>query len=340
MSQNSVFMNRRKVLPSVSDFAEMLNKTVKKNAKLPVYSGQFLVSTASSVSSLMSSSKGRDKICSFIQYCAHFYFTCVENSNIPEVQLQYKNGEFKSARLCLKIKESMSQGRKIFRFLKFLDELKTIQNFLKTTNKPLILKVLITLRHVSSFFYYILDNTLWGVKTGVLSEYVDHDTYKVWKYKKNWFSLFRNILQLTINLLKWDMSNTKHRMYTSELQSMRNKIVQTDDESYDVIRLLIRRRRKRRYQMLEVIHSVLRLVMLSKSLKLPGYSHLEPVFVAFCGLTSSVMSLFKAFTEKQKLLKIEENNNQLPELKRFSSSNLLKPTRSFSNPGNNDDIIE
>lgn len=62
----------------------------------------------------------------------------------------------------------MSQGRKIFRFLKFLDELKTIQNFLKTTNKPLILKVLITLRHVSSFFYYILDNTLWGVKTGVL----------------------------------------------------------------------------------------------------------------------------------------------------------------------------
>ena len=44
MSQNS-FMNRRKVLPSVSDFAEMLNKTVKKNAKLPVYSGQFLVST-------------------------------------------------------------------------------------------------------------------------------------------------------------------------------------------------------------------------------------------------------------------------------------------------------
>ncbi len=91
-------MNRRRALPSVSDFAEMLNKTVKKNAKLPVYSGQFLVSTvrksiccyvstiqASSVSTLMSSSKGRDKICSFIQYCAHFYYTCVEYSNIPEV---------------------------------------------------------------------------------------------------------------------------------------------------------------------------------------------------------------------------------------------------------------
>jgi len=60
-------------------------------------------------------------------------------------------------------------------------------------------------------------------------------------------------------------------MYTSELQSMRNKIIQTDDESYDVIRLLIRRRRKRRYQMLEVILSILRLVMLTKSLKLPGY---------------------------------------------------------------------
>lgn len=59
-------------------------------------------------------------------------------------------------------------------------------------------------------------------------------------------------------------------MYISELQSMKNKIIQVDDESYDVVRLLIRRRRKRRYQMLEVIHSVLRLIMLSKSLKLPG----------------------------------------------------------------------
>ncbi len=82
--------------------------------------------------------------------------------------INFRNGEFKSARLCLKIKESMSSGRKIFRFLKFLNELKTINDFLKTTNKPLHLKVLITLRHVSSFFYYILDNTLWGVKTGVL----------------------------------------------------------------------------------------------------------------------------------------------------------------------------
>lgn len=39
------------------------------------------------------------------------------------------------------------------------------------------------------------------------SEYFELETYKTWKYKKNWFSLFRNLLTLIINLLKWDMSN-------------------------------------------------------------------------------------------------------------------------------------
>lgn len=38
-------MNRRRALPSVSDFAELLNKTLKKNVKIPVYSGQFIAST-------------------------------------------------------------------------------------------------------------------------------------------------------------------------------------------------------------------------------------------------------------------------------------------------------
>jgi hypothetical protein len=66
----------------------------------------------------------------------------------------------------------MSQGRKIFKFLKFLDEVKNIEHFLRTTKKPLLLKILITLSHVSSFFYYILDNTLWAIAMGIL-RYLD-----------------------------------------------------------------------------------------------------------------------------------------------------------------------
>lgn len=34
----------------------------------------------------MSSSKGRDKICAFIQYCAAFYYVCVEHTNIPQIE--------------------------------------------------------------------------------------------------------------------------------------------------------------------------------------------------------------------------------------------------------------
>ena len=61
----------------------------------------------------------------------------------------------------------MSNGRKIFRFLKFLDEIKNIKKALNS-NKPKWLKVMMGLSEISSFFYYVLDNILWGINIGVL----------------------------------------------------------------------------------------------------------------------------------------------------------------------------
>ena len=61
----------------------------------------------------------------------------------------------------------MSNGRKIFRFLKFLDEIKSIRKALNS-NKPKWLKAMMSLSKISSFFFYILDNILWGINIGVL----------------------------------------------------------------------------------------------------------------------------------------------------------------------------
>jgi hypothetical protein len=61
----------------------------------------------------------------------------------------------------------------------------------------------------------------------------------------------------------------KEKMYVAELESSRNKIIQPEDDTYDVVRLLVRKRRKTRFQTLDIIHSVLRITMLSRSLDLP-----------------------------------------------------------------------
>lgn len=63
----------------------------------------------------------------------------------------------------------------------------------------------------------------------------------------------------------------KEQDLVTEILGMKNKIIQLDDESYDIVRTLIRKRRKRRFQILELIHNFLRLVMLVKSMELPGY---------------------------------------------------------------------
>jgi len=251
----------------------------------------------------------------------------------------FKNNNILSAALALRIKQSMSSGRKIFKFLKFLDEVKNIDGFLRKTKKPILLKVLITLSHVSSFFYYILDNILWAIAMGILSDFFEEHEYKIWKKRKHSFSFARNILQLVINLLKVNRSNQKEKNYLTEIEGMKNKIIQADDESYDSIRLLIRRRRKGRFEILEVFHSILRVVMLVKSLDLPGSDFLHPVFVSFCGLVSSHISLFKALQEKQKVIQIEPN----PEKQPFQSFQTLKPSQSLSSATGNsifEDVLE
>ena len=73
-----------------------------------------------------------------------------------------------SIRISDRIKESMSKGRKIFKFLKFLGQIKSIQkNFKKQKSFPY--KTLLILINFMAFFYYLIDNILWGINIGILT---------------------------------------------------------------------------------------------------------------------------------------------------------------------------
>lgn len=136
-----------------------------------------------SISHLLKSSKGRDKLCGVLQYFADFYCVCVKNSNIPEVRNLFlwvfflelfflifsifSNNMIISAIVALKIKSSMSQARKVFRFLRFFEEIKRIVNTFES-KKTWHIKLLLLFSHVMSFLYYIHDNILWGINIGIL----------------------------------------------------------------------------------------------------------------------------------------------------------------------------
>ena len=66
--------------------------------------------------------------------------------------------------------ENISSGRKVFKFLKFVDEMKNIVDiFSKKGDKHgKIVKLLNLIARVCGFFYYLLDNVVWFTNMGML----------------------------------------------------------------------------------------------------------------------------------------------------------------------------
>lgn len=87
----------------------------------------FLVDTARATSNMLSSTKGRKKICSLIQYIAKFRYYCNIHSNIAEIAAKYTSSSDKNDLLSGRIMKEMSKNKKIFKLFKFVDAFVAIQ---------------------------------------------------------------------------------------------------------------------------------------------------------------------------------------------------------------------
>ena len=96
---------------STSDLTSVDGEKKKKKQK-----GGILVQKITNFSKIMSSSKGRDKICGIIQYTAKLLYTLQVYSNLEDVKKLVKDTKIVNAFYSKKIYNSMSQGRKIFKF--------------------------------------------------------------------------------------------------------------------------------------------------------------------------------------------------------------------------------
>lgn len=66
--------------------------------------------------------------------------------------------------------ENISSGRKVFKFLKFVDNLKAIIDLLgkKGEKKDILVKILSIFTKVCGFFYSFLDNVVWFANMGMI----------------------------------------------------------------------------------------------------------------------------------------------------------------------------
>lgn len=155
--------------------------TVSKNTIFQTtnLTSKIFIEIAKTLSKIMSSSKGRKKICGVIQYLAKLKYYCAIHSNIPELRIKFLAMNKRKKLMSGKIEETMSKNKKIFKFLRFVDEFYKLTQILAEKKKfDKLLANMMVLSRLTACIYFLLDNFLWAVNTGMLSKNFFHKKNK------------------------------------------------------------------------------------------------------------------------------------------------------------------
>lgn len=83
----------------------------------------------------------------------------------------YSMNGVKSVIIAKKVVKNISSGRKVFKFLRFVDEVKNISDLLfegKADKHGIMVKGLALFARICGFFYYLLDNVVWFSNMGMI----------------------------------------------------------------------------------------------------------------------------------------------------------------------------
>lgn len=91
----------------------------------------------------------------------------------------------------------------MFKFLKFVDEIKSIVEILRKKNEVnhILVKYLSLCARICGFFYYILDNLVWFANMGMISNFAFKNLK--WKRAKDMFTLIKNWLEVFKSIIVW-----------------------------------------------------------------------------------------------------------------------------------------
>ena len=121
----------------------------------------------------------------------------MRTSDDKEIFNMVRDRKDESVNRAKKLENNISNGRKIFRLLLWLNEISEIENVINNKRMDRILRLLKICSHFCSFFYQIADNWVWLAGMNFTSPRIFN--YK-WKQIKNTFSLWKTILELIISI--------------------------------------------------------------------------------------------------------------------------------------------
>lgn len=174
-----------------------------------------------------------------------------------------------------RIQQQLSSGRKVFRLLKFSDEISNMIRHSRNPNKNSTLQeILFYSSGVCSFFYYFLDNLIWMSK----------NRYKALSRIKDLFSISRCLIEVYICLYEIACDLKKEEMILKKLGLYDDCFIAETEESYTLIRDLIKIRHQMSFYVLDLVTNILRVWMLYKSLQFWGSEYMEEIFVNIAGV--------------------------------------------------------
>lgn len=201
------------------------------------------------------------------------------------------------------IEDNISSGRKIFRFLLFLNEFGVLNEIIKNKKMGAMLKFLKICSCICSFNYYFFDNIVWFTQIGILNKFIISNIK--WKKLKDTFSLWKTIIEIIISIYVIRLRQKREKEILEELMShFQNQKIRPKTECYRLMRKLILIKRKLRFHQMEFFIYTMRMIMLISSLKLIGHKYLSPIFVSICGLLQSMSNVFKSMKGKKKFYKM------------------------------------
>lgn len=114
--------------------------------------------------------------------------------------------EIHSVIVSKKVVKNISSGRKVFKFLKFVDEIKNISDLIKEKKSEklkhgIFLWLTELFVRICGFFYYLLDNVVWFSNMGMIEKKIFNKLK--WKRLKDVFSLIKNWTEVFKSIYIW-----------------------------------------------------------------------------------------------------------------------------------------
>mmetsp|Transcript_29163 Transcript_29163/g.21708 ORF Transcript_29163/g.21708 Transcript_29163/m.21708 type:complete len:169 (+) Transcript_29163:178-684(+) len=166
----------------------------------------------------MEESKGRDKVFGLVQYIVELYVNCMKYSQ--EYAEKVSVGEIESVQVGKRVVKHLSSGRKVFKFMKFVDMVTKAIDLLNKEhhNHGIFITISKLIGCLVGFLYYLLDNIVWFCDIGMISKTV-FKTVK-WKRIKDALTLSKNWVQLVQSLVIWYRQTKAEEEILGKLKDM------------------------------------------------------------------------------------------------------------------------